>query len=326
MRIEAKAYQTLFKRPFTTSHGTRTGTEVILLEISHSGYKAYGEASIPPYRKCSPNELIETLRKAPICDVSKGLEACLNHYASHLSGSPEGLAAYDMALHDLFAKIQGQTVAQLIGAKAEGPAQNMYTIAAAHPKEVEERIEQAPQTDIFKIKLTGKHDTQILEEVSRFTDRPIFIDANQGWKSLEDFSKLLPTLEHLELRGLEQPFPVGQEKLARQLSDKYGVAVFADENFEGIDDLGKIGESFTGINIKLMKCGGIRNAKHIIDTVYNSGLSIMLGSMSETTCGTSAAMQLAGYAELLDQDGPWLLSNDPFTLTSGKGLGVEPTA
>ena len=102
-----------------------------------------------------------------------------------------------------------------------------------------------------------------------------------------------------------------------------GVEVIADESFQTIDDLPRIGEFFNGVNIKLMKCGGIRNALRIIPEARKRGLKIMLGSMSETSCGTEAALAMAHYASLLDQDGAWLLANDPFQRAAGEqGLGM----
>jgi len=142
---------------------------------------------------------------------------------------------------------------------------------------------------------------------------------------MDHWEKLAPLLSTFDLAGIEQPFPTTQDQLAQQLKSATNVPVYADESFESLADLDRIGNAFSGINIKLMKCGGIRNALKIITPAREAGLKIMLGSMSESSCGTAAALQMASLVDLLDQDGPWLLKNDPFKINKGLGLGVEKT-
>jgi L-alanine-DL-glutamate epimerase-like enolase superfamily enzyme len=199
----------------------------------------------------------------------------------------------------------------------------MYTVATNQVHEIAERVAEAPLTDLFKFKLTGTNDAVLLKEMITYADRPLFIDANQGWSGMENWIELESLISGVELAGIEQPFPVGQEHRAKELVEHSGIPVFADESFEGLEHLPEVAANYSGINIKLMKCGGIRNALRIIEPARKAGLRIMLGSMSETTCGTAASMQLAGLVELLDQDGPWLLANDPFRDVGGVGLGIQ---
>ena len=316
-------YRTNFNRPFTTSHGTRTGTDVILLELTWEGVTGYGEASIPPYRDTDAEKLIDLLEVAPLTDPTQGIDLLLDRLAIFFAERNEGLAAFDIALHDLFAKRAGLTVSQLLNIPSGKGGRNMYTIATNKTSEIRERVQEAPKTDILKFKLTGEHDEAMLLEMSQYLDRPLFIDANQGWDGVDHWKKLEPILATCDLIGIEQPFSTADDDMAAQLKALTPVPVYADESFESMSDLPKIQQAFSGINIKLMKCGGIRNALKIIQSAREAGLKTMLGTMSESSCGTAAALQMASLVDLLDQDGPWLIANDPFKSVGGTGLGIS---
>jgi L-alanine-DL-glutamate epimerase-like enolase superfamily enzyme len=320
---QVRPYHTQFNRPFTTSHGTRTGTDIVILRLEWNGVIGYGEASIPPYRKTDPKVLTEVLRTTPLLHPSSGLNAIFDDLQTRLNNEHEALAAFDIALHDLFAQLKGIQVREMLDIPDGQIGKNMYTIATNDLNQLESRVAEAPDTDILKIKLTGVNDEEKLKSIHELTSKQLFLDVNQGWDTIADFHRLNKLLEKSRVVGLEQPFKTDDFDSPGELKEISTIPVFADESFETLEDLGSIASAFSGINIKLMKCGGIRNAMRIIGPARKLGLKVMLGSMSETTCGTAAAMQLAPLVDLLDQDGPWLLKNDPFEHVGGNGLGIR---
>jgi L-Ala-D/L-Glu epimerase len=149
--------------------------------------------------------------------------------------------------------------------------------------------------------------------------RPLLIDANQGWHSVDQAMDILEAVEMGRLAGIEQPFPKDRWDLHRELKSRIEAPLFGDESIQGIEELERAPEAFTGVNIKLMKCGGMDVAIGMSIRARELGLKVMFGSMSESSLGCAAMAQLQDHADVLDLDGPWLLANDPFT-----GLRMGP--
>lgn len=270
------------------------------------------------------NDLLQLLTATDLPDPTLGLSSTLDMLEDALHDNSEALAAFDIAVHDLFGKLSHTRSSELYQVPDGTIGSTMYTIATNDPEEIQDRVAEAPAADLLKIKLTGTNDAEKLRILSRIANRPLFLDVNQGWSSMDSYDSIKPVLEECDVAGLEQPFGIDEWDMHEQLKNSTSIPIYADESFENMDDMESVKRAFSGINVKLMKCGGIRNALRIIDLAKENSMRIMLGSMSESSCGTAAAMQLGSMVDLLDQDGPLLLSNDPFRIIGGSGLGIEP--
>jgi L-alanine-DL-glutamate epimerase-like enolase superfamily enzyme len=185
---------------------------------------------------------------------------------------------------------------------------------------VEEMIEKIKEVTtesnlgftLFKHKLGGENDLERINAFKEFTNADFCIDANQAWKSVEEATKQIHFLQELGCLFVEQPMPVSMNNHLRELKKNIQLPIILDESIQNASDFDLLKNSCDGINVKLMKCGGMAAGKNLIQTAKRHGKKILIGCMSESTCGAAAAAELAGLADWVDLDGPLLISNDPF--------------
>ena len=194
----------------------------------------------------------------------------------------------------------------------------MMTLGHSRLDEIPAKLRELPPSDILKVKLGADQDLEILNAVLRADERPLFLDANQGWTTVAQALAAVDLVGRDRLAGLEQPFAKDRFDLHKELMHQGVARLFADESMQDLRDLERVSAAFSGVNIKLMKCGGLDRAVELIERARELGLGVMLGSMSESSLGCGAMAQLGRFADLIDLDGPWLISNDPFT-----GLTLE---
>ena len=185
---------------------------------------------------------------------------------------------------------------------------------------------------MFKVKMGSKDDQRVLETVRSVTDRPVRVDANEGW-TLEDALSRLDWLQKMGVELVEQPLPAEQLEESAELRRQSPLPLFADESVHRAADIPRLAEAFDGINIKLMKCGGLGEALRMIHVARAHGMKIMLGCMVESSMAITAAAHLAPLVDYVDLDGNLLVDNDPFigatiedgrlVLPDGPGLGVS---
>lgn len=312
-RISYAPYRLLFKHPFETTHGVREGTDSIFIRLEENGVTGYGEVTLPPYLKEKPNEVLERLQGTAVAGLKSlgELEAYLNDpkaWNDHQQGCRAGL---QMALIDLEGKKRQQAVCQLLMSVNAKPFRTLMTIGITPVWQVAEQLQQLPKSDFLKVKMHGTGSISMLREVLKNDERPVFIDGNQGMESVQDVLEVCQVAGE-RLVGLEQPFSVNDAKRQVDLQRELPVCVYGDESIWGMADLEKAAGTFGGVNIKLMKCGGLDKAKAMTDRAAELGLKVMLGCMSESSLGCTAMAHLAGAADLLDLDGPQLIKNDPF--------------
>jgi len=208
-----------------------------------------------------------------------------------------------------------------------------YSIGIDRPEIIREKVKQAEEYPVLKIKLGGKNDEEIIKNIRGITDKPIRVDANEGWKDRETAAKKIDFLVKQNIELIEQPLPEGMNEETAWLKDRFDIPLIADESVKTAKDIPELRGAFDGINIKLMKSGGILEAFKMIHLAQTFDMDIMLGCMIETSVAISAAAQLAPYARWIDLDGNLLISNDPFSGVKVKeggliypekaGLGVE---
>lgn len=327
--------QLKFKYPFAIATGMRENTSVVYVELKFENLTGYGEAALPDYLPETQESVIDFLCRLNLQQFTRAedTEKILDYIFSFTPRNYPAIAALDMALHDLKGKILGKPCHSIFGLDKNKCPETSFTIGMDSREMILKKSAEAKDFNLLKVKLGGSSDKMIIEAIRSVTDKPVCVDANQGWKAKEFALDMICWLKEQGTIFVEQPLDKNKIEDALWLKEKSPLPVIADEAIQTFDDLEKIKDAYHGINIKLTKCGGMREAMKIIYRAKQLNLKIMLGCMSESSCGVSAAAQLAPLADWADLDGPLLISNDPFhgiTYQKGKiilndlpGNGVE---
>jgi L-alanine-DL-glutamate epimerase-like enolase superfamily enzyme len=317
MRLSLFPYRLQFKYPFRISHGTRTGTDVVYVKLEHDGLTAWGEATLPPYLPETQKSVTEFLTVFSTgignADIDAWFEK-LNDVETDLSAK----AALDMALWDMKARIAGKTVAKLLDINTLSYPYSTYTIGACDTQqEMQDKVNHGLNCgfEIFKLKLTNAQPEDTIKWFRTCTDKPFAVDANQAWQlpANEAAIHINDLLKPAGCLLVEQPYSKNNNTSNRELRKIASLPLYADESCQRLSDLERLRDSFDGINIKLMKCGGITEAIKMIHKARELDFKILIGCMSESSVGCSAAAQLTPLADLADLDGPWLINKDSFT-------------
>ena len=336
LKLRYFPYELQLRHTFTVASFSRTVTPDVQVEVEFDGVTGYGEASMPPYLGQSVASVCSFLEKVDLEQFSDPfmLEDILSYVDGLSEGDSAAKAAIDIALHDLVGKLLGQPYWRLLGLDPEKAPSTTYTIGIDDPDVVREKtLEAAGRFNILKVKVGLDSDKQMIQTIRSVTSVPLAVDANQGWK---DRSKALDEIFWLHERGVvmvEQPLPISRLDDTAWLTERSPVPVFADESIQRLRDIEPIKGAFSGINIKLMKCTGMREALKMIHAARALGMKTMLGCMTETSCAVTAAAQLSPLVDFADLDGNLLISNDRFegvkvldgrlSLPSLPGLGLR---
>ena len=321
MKLRYYPYELQLQHTFTVSSYSRNTTPDVQVEIEYQGYTGYGEASMPPYLGQSVDSVTAFLEKVnleqfadPFC-----LEDILAYVDSLSPGDSAAKAAVDIALHDLVGKMLGAPWYRIWGYNPAKAPSTTFTIGIDTPEVVKEKTQECvDRFNILKVKVGTDSDKEMINTIRSVTDLPIAVDANQGWT---DRFKALDMIYWLRDNGIvmvEQPLAVNRIDDLAWLRERSPLPVFGDESIQGLDDVRRAVGVFDGVNIKLMKCGGMRNAHKMVDLARGLGLKVMLGCMTETSCAVSAAAQLSPAVDFADLDGNLLISNDLF-----EGVGLH---
>ncbi|MBL7981523.1 MAG: hypothetical protein JNL52_06900 [Flavobacteriales bacterium] len=334
LTIAFSPYRLLFKHPFGTSHGLRDGTDALFVRLEEDGVLGYGEVTLPPYVKETVPEAMDRLRILAgqgQWSLRKLGEALADH--RFLEDMPALRAGLHMAYIDSLGKQLHTTVYQILKAPITVCHLSVMTLGICPPKEVLEKLQELPPTGAFKLKVGDDRAVERLELILKHTSARILLDGNQGMSSVSSAAELIERIPAERLIGFEQPFDTGRDRDSRVLTDRTGAVVFADESLQNEADMERVSEAFGGVNIKLMKCGGLDRAARLIERARELRLKVMLGSMSESSLGCTAMAHLSGLADVVDLDGPWLIKNDPWNgitvldgrmvIPTGSGLGIS---
>ena len=296
MHLSFEPYELQLRHTFTVSAYSRTTTPDVQVKIEYDGFCGYGEASMPPYLGQSVESVCAFLQKVnleqfadPFCT-----EDILTYVDSLSAGDSAAKAAVDIALHDLVGKLMGQPWYRIWGLDPAKAPDTTFTIGIDTPDVVREKtLECAGKFNILKVKVGLESDREMIETIRGVTDLPIAVDANQGWK---DRNQALEMIHWLAERGVvmvEQPLPKEMVDDAAWLAERSPLPIFADEAVQRLCDIPRIKGAYNGINIKLMKCTGMREARKMLDYARAEGMKVMIGCMTETSCAVSAAAQLS---------------------------------
>lgn len=336
MKLSWEPYELKLQHTFTVATYSRTTTPDVQLRIDYDGFVGYGEASMPPYLGQSVESVCKFLEKVNLEQFPDPFQ--IDDILTYVDGINEGdtaaKAAVDIALHDLVGKLLGAPWYRIWGLNPAKAPLTTFTIGIDTPEVVKEKtLECAGKFKILKVKVGLPGDKEMIETIRSVTDLPLAVDANQGWKDREHALDMIHWLKEKGIVMIEQPMP--KEKLddIAWLTERSPLPVFADESIQRLADVRRVAGAFTGINIKLMKCTGMREAWKMLTFARACGMKVMIGCMTETSCAVSAAAQISPAVDFADLDGNLLIANDRFrgvtvvngalTLPDRPGIGVE---
>lgn len=308
-------YQLQFKFPFRIAHGMRTHTAVVYVRLQAKGFTAWGEAALPPYLPETQASVISFVNDFARHVGEADTEDCLTVLQHFGTGNMAARAAIDMALWNLKSQQAGKTIAQLLGITTTTAPLNTYTIGVCSLNEMKLKVDDALQNGfrLFKIKLDGKADEEMISNFRKLSALPFAVDVNQGWSNVNEAASKIDWLKQQGCILVEQPLSKLSNKDMKELKNRSPLPLYADESCQTIHDLEGLKEGFHGINIKLMKCGGITSAYEMLKVAQALGFKILIGCMSESSVGCNAAANFASLANFTDLDGPYLTDNDAFS-------------
>jgi L-alanine-DL-glutamate epimerase-like enolase superfamily enzyme len=309
----------------------------VQVEIEYDGVVGYGEASMPPYLGQSVETVMAFLQKVDLSQFSDPtqLEDILAYVDSLSEGDTAAKAAVDIALHDLVGKLVGAPWYKLWGLNKEKTPSTTYTIGIDTTEVMKQKtLEVAGQFNILKVKLGRDTDKEMIEAIRSVSSLPIAVDVNQGWTDRGYALDMICWLKEHGVVMVEQPMPKDRLDDTAWVTERSPLPVFADESLQRLGDILPLKGVFSGINIKLMKCGGMREAWKMVNMARALGMRVMVGCMTETSCAVSAAAQFSPAVDFADLDGNLLISNDRFrgmevvggkiTLNDLPGIGLTP--
>ena len=311
MKIKYRSYNLRFKHPFTISRGTKTHQPTLIVELEHFGIKGYGEAPAISYYNIPVEKMIEDLeaKKVILEKFSFTDPERFWHYCHHLFPKNSFLVcALDIAGWDLFGKMKRKKLYELWGLDISKNPMTDFTIGIDAVDVMVDKMKETPWP-IYKIKLGTEHDIEIITELRKHTSSVIRIDANAAWKADEALQKI-NAFKHLGVELIEQPLAKDDWEGMKFLFERSPLPLFADESCVAETDVQKCHKHFHGINIKLTKCSGITPARRMITKARELYMKIMVGSMNESSVGTSAVAHLLPLLDHVDMDGPLLLAED----------------
>lgn len=337
MKLTFEPYELQLTHTFTLANSSRKTTPVVLTQILYDGVIGYGEASLPPYLGETQASVIEFLKKVDLSQFSDPflLDDILEYIDSICENNTAAKASIDIALHDLVGKLTQQPLYKLLGLNKEKTPITSYTIGIDTDEIVRQKTKEARPYKILKVKLGRDESTdkRLIEVIRKETNKPIIVDANQGWEDKHYALDMIYWLKENGVELIEQPMSKHNIEDHAWLTDKSPLPLFADEAFQRLNDIQKLKDVYSGVNIKLMKCTGIREASKICTVAKAMNMKIMLGCMTETSCAISAATHLSPLTEWADLDGNLLIDNDKFsgvkvvngklTLNDNPGIGLE---
>lgn len=335
LKMKFFPYELKLKHVFTVATYSRTTTPDVQVEIEYDGVTGYGEASMPPYLGQTVDSVMTFLRKVDLEQFNDPfqLEDILSYVDGITPGDTAAKAAVDIALHDLVGKLLGAPWYKIWGLdKAKAPS-TTFTIGIDAPDVVREKtLEVAGQFNLLKVKLGRENDKEMIETIRSVSDLPIAVDANQGWTDKKQALDMIQWLKEKGIVMVEQPMPKAQLDDIAWVTQHSPLPIFADESLQRLSDVAALRGAFTGINIKLMKCTGMREAWKMVTLAHALDMRVMVGCMTETSCAVSAAAQFSPAVDFADLDGNLLIANDRFkgmevvkgkvTLNDLPGIGV----
>ena len=335
LRLEQKSIQLRLRHAWTIARGTSAGKTNVLVRLEHGGLAGLGEAAPNVrYGEDAPGVAEALAGAAPLLgDNPRALDAILDRLEAALPGHPAARAAIDIALHDWIGRRDGAPLHRLLGGDPAAAPPTSFSIGLDAVDVMQRKVAEAEPFPILKIKLGRPDDRAILEGVRAVTGKPLYVDANEGWRDKNRALEMIRWMSGMGVALVEQPLPAADLEGARWLRERSDLPILADEAALSPEDLPRLAPGYDGVNVKLQKSGGLRAARRMIAAARALGMKVMIGCMIETSLGITAAAHLAPLCDYADLDGHLLIDDDPFRgvriengrllLPDRPGLGIE---
>ena len=319
MHIDARPIDLKLSTPFRISRGVQYTSPNVIVQIDHEEFVGYGEASPSEYYGESPETTLAciALFAGNLGDSPFLIEDILQRLNKIIGLNPSAKAAVDMAIYDIMGKMIGIPVYKLLGLNPAHTPYTSFTIGIDTPSQMAKKALMAKDFPVLKIKLGTKHDIEILKAIRDVSNAVIRVDANTGWTPKEAI-KMINAMVPYNIELVEQPVPARDLAGMKLIRDNVPVPIIADESCVTVEDIPRVADCVDGINIKLMKCGGINHALKMIHVARAHNLRVMLGCMIESSLAITAAAHLSPLVDYADLDGHLLIEDDPYI-----GIAVE---
>lgn len=334
MILTYKTYVLQLRHTFTISRESHDSQTTLIVELRDQAFSGFGEATSNPYYNISVENMIADLEKLrPIVESVDDLtpEEFWAKMYTNLKSNMFALCALDLAYNDLYARKEGKRLYEYWNYDISTNPLTNYTIGLASVEKMVEKMNEMPWP-IYKIKLGTKDDLKIVEELRKHSDSVFRVDANCGWTADETITNAI-ALKQLGVEFIEQPLEAGDWDGHKKVYEKSVLPIIADESCQIESDVLKCHGHFHGVNVKLVKCGGLTSARRMLIQAKDLGMKTMVGCMTESSVGISAIAHLLPLLDYVDMDGALLLSNDiakGVTIKDGKtyysdlnGIGVS---
>ena len=335
LRMDAEVLELRTKHPFVIARGGQSDQRTVWVRLTDAeGREGWGEAAPSKFYGETPESVLAALKVygSLLPEDPFNLEAAEQQWEQKLRGNAAARAALSSALHDLIGKRLEIPVYRLWGLDPCRAPRSTFTIGLDTPERIKAKVREAEEYPILKVKLGTDRDVEILQAIRDATDKEIRVDANCGW-TVKRTIRMLPVLDEFGVTVLEQPLvPHDLDGLAA-VTAQADIPIIADESCLTAVDIPPLVGKVDGINIKLAKCGGLREALRMIAIARAHGLMVMVGCMIESSLGITAAAHFTPLVDIVDLDGAALLADDPFdgaridggqvSLPNGPGLGVR---
>lgn len=334
LQIKSYPFELAFKYPFTTYKGTKTHQPVLVVAMAMGRVYGLGEVGAITYYDVTVEGMMAELeaRRPELERYAFTTPERFWHFMHHLMpGQNFLIAALDIAAWDMYAKMRGKPLYEVLGLTWQNVPITDYTIGMGDTGEMMAKLKANPWP-LYKVKMGSPHDIDIIKTIRNITTAAIRVDANEGW-SFDDAKKILPELVKLDVSMVEQPLHRNETEAQKELKQFSPLPLFADESCIGEGDIVKCADGFHGVNMKLTKCGGITPAVRMLTQAKQLGLKTMVGAMCESTIGSAAIAHLLPMLDEADADGPLLLKEDVATgltyhngvisVSNEPGLGVR---
>jgi len=312
MKLRIHQFDLPLRHVFTISRGSLSVQQTLVAELEEDGVRGYGEATTNDYYGFTFENMAAALERVRADLEQHTLEdpvVLWDQLHDRLRDNPFAQCALDQAAYDLWGKQQGQPVHRLWGLTTDNVPLTNYTIGIDDLDVMVAKMQEFPDWPVYKVKLGTSQDLQIVRQLREHTDSVFRVDANCGWNADETIANS-HALRDLNVEFIEQPLPADRWEEMKRVREEAALPLIADESCILPTDVDLCGEAFHGINIKLVKCGGLTPARRMIQRARELGLKVMVGCMTESSVGISAIAQLLPLLDYVDMDGALLLAED----------------
>ena len=303
------------RHAFTIARGSTDVYHALIVELEEGGFRGFGEAGANAYYGGSVEDMMALFERHRGAIEARSVDEparLWEEFRDRFGESTFAQCALDLACHDLWGKLQGQPVWKLWGLSLDAIPRSNYTIGIDTIERMLEKLREFPRWPIYKIKLGTNYDIEIVRTLRQYTDATLRVDVNCAWTAAETISNS-QVLRKLGVEFIEQPLPADDWDSTAKVFEQSALPLMADESCRIESDVERCVGHFHGINIKLVKCGGMTPARRMIARARELGLKVMMGCMTESSVGISAIAQFLPLLDYVDMDGVLLLARDAAT-------------